>query len=334
MKTSIATLFLGLFAITNSAVAGGEGWYDDFDEAAAAAKEQNKDLFVDFTGSDWCGWCIKLDKEVFAHDEFLVPAKENYILVALDFPSGEEAKAKVPNPRRNEELQAKYDVGGFPTILMMTADGEVFAQTGYQKGGPEKYIEHMTEIATSGKKAMVEVKVVLDAFKAAEGDAKVAAWEKVAASLAALDQGSPFAGMLAEAVRWAITYDTDNSKGLKLRAVTALLDRGLFDDDLFAAGIELDPKNESGLYEKVVEGRFNNVQDDSTARAAIKALEGLAAVGFKDKETGLMMTFNAARWCDGPLEDAEMAKKLATAALALEPDDEDMIEALEEIIAG
>lgn len=333
MKTSIAAILLGLLATTNTATAGGEGWYDDFDEAVAAAKEQKKDLLVDFTGSDWCGWCIKLDKEVFAHDEFLVPAKENYILVALDFPSGEEAKAKVPNPERNEELQAKYDVGGFPTILMMTADGEVFAQTGYQAGGPEKYIEHMATIATNGKKAMTEVKVVLDAFKAAEGEAKVAAWEKVAATLAGLDQGSPFAGTLAEAVRWAITFDADNSKGLKLRAVEALLDGGVFDDDLYKAGLELDPKNESGLYEKVVEGRFNSVRDDDTARAAIQALEGLIAIGFKDKETGLMMTFNAARWCAGPLEDAEKAKVFAKAALALEPD-EDMTEALEEIIAG
>jgi len=106
-------------------------WYDDFDVAVEAAKREKKDLLVDFTGSDWCGWCIRLHKEVFDHAAFDAGVKDHFILVALDFPRGEAAKKKVPNPARNNELQQKYGVRGFPTILLMGADGEVYGKTGY-----------------------------------------------------------------------------------------------------------------------------------------------------------------------------------------------------------
>ena len=65
-------------------------------------------------------------KEVFDHAEFENGVKDHFILVALDFPNGAEAKAKVPNPERNKELQEQYGIRGFPTILLMSAEGEVF----------------------------------------------------------------------------------------------------------------------------------------------------------------------------------------------------------------
>lgn len=331
MKTALATLFLGLLA-TPSIAADGAVWYDDFDKAVAAAKEQKKDLFVDFTGSDWCGWCIRLHNEVFDHEEFLTAAQEKYVLVALDFPSGEEAKAKVPNPERNEELQAKYNIQGFPTILMMTVDGEVYAQTGYQRGGPKAYVEHMEEIATSGKKALVEVKEVITAFEAAAGEEKVKAWERVATTLKELDEGSPFATPLAEAVRWAMEFDADNAKGLKLRAVETLITRGIFDDGLYEAGTTLDPKNEKGLYEKVVDGRFNQVNDEKSALAALAALEVLSTMEFKDNKIAFSLNFRAAMWSNGPLNDAEAAKKYAQAAKEIGSEDQQLLDEIEKVL--
>ena len=141
------------------------------------AVAEGKDLLVDFTGSDWCGWCIKLHDEVFEHDIWMEGAQKDYILVALDFPRAEEIKAKVPNPERNEELQAKYGVRGFPTILMMTSDGEVYGRTGYQAGGPEKYLEHMAELRADGRKALKMSKRIQGAFEAAGDEAaKWKAW--------------------------------------------------------------------------------------------------------------------------------------------------------------
>ena len=85
MKTLViaacaATLSLG------TALAGGEGWTHDFEAAKKQAADENKDLLIDFIGSDWCGWCIKLNEEVFSHDEFKTGVKDKYVLVELDYP--------------------------------------------------------------------------------------------------------------------------------------------------------------------------------------------------------------------------------------------------------
>ena len=88
MKNSRSLLAsLLALAFTASAFAGGEGWSDNYAKALAQAKAEKKLVLVDFTGSDWCGWCIKLDKEVFSKPEFKTYAKENLVLVELDFPS-------------------------------------------------------------------------------------------------------------------------------------------------------------------------------------------------------------------------------------------------------
>jgi thioredoxin-related protein len=147
-------------------------WIADYDKAVEAAKAGNKDLFIDFTGSDWCGWCKRLEAEVFSKKEFLDEVQKDYVLVALDFPQGDEAKAKVPNPKRNDELLQKHGVTGFPTILLVTADGEVFAQTGYQAGGPVKYVESLKSLREGGRKALAECKEIVAKFAAAFGEEK------------------------------------------------------------------------------------------------------------------------------------------------------------------
>ncbi|MDP7246662.1 MAG: redoxin domain-containing protein [Planctomycetota bacterium] len=135
-------------------------WIPDFDQAVLLAEKQNKDLLVDFTGSDWCGWCTKLHEEVFQHEAFWRPILNDFILVALDYPRKDPAKAAVPNPKRNQELKAQYGIRGFPTLLLMTASGEVYGQTGYRKGGPELYVEHIRELQKSRPKTVSKSKPV------------------------------------------------------------------------------------------------------------------------------------------------------------------------------
>ena len=121
---------------------------NDLAAAQAKAKELKKDVLVDFSGSDWCGWCIKLDQEVFSKPEFLEAATKDYVLCVLDFPRKPENVAKIPEnlQKANRELMEKYGVQGFPTVLIMTADGNIIGQTGYQPGGPTAYVEHLKEI--------------------------------------------------------------------------------------------------------------------------------------------------------------------------------------------
>ena len=74
----------------SAAFAGGEGWTSDFEAAKKQAAEQKKDLLIDFTGSDWCGWCIKLNDEVFQKDAFKAGVKDKFVPVEIDFPQDEK----------------------------------------------------------------------------------------------------------------------------------------------------------------------------------------------------------------------------------------------------
>lgn len=127
------------------AFAGGEGWTSDFEAAKKQAAKEGKDLLVDFTGSDWCGWCIKLNKEVFQHDAFKTGVKDTFVLVEIDFPK-DKSKLSEQTQKQNKQLGEQYAVSGYPTILLCDAQGRPYAKTGYQEGGPEKYVAHLNEL--------------------------------------------------------------------------------------------------------------------------------------------------------------------------------------------
>ena len=127
-----------------SATFASDGWMTDFEAAKVKAKAENKPMLLDFTGSDWCGWCIKLDKEVFSEAAFKDYAAAELVLVELDFPRGKEQSAELK--AQNEALAKQYGVRGFPTILVLSPEGELIEKTGYQRGGPEAYVEHIKGI--------------------------------------------------------------------------------------------------------------------------------------------------------------------------------------------
>ena len=139
IKSSAAILAL---CCSGFALAAGEGWTSDFAAAKKQATESKKDLLMDFTGSDWCGWCIKLDKEVFSQDAFKAGVKETLVLVELDYPR-DKSKLSEETKKQNEELAKKYPVSGYPSIILADSDGKPYAATGYQAGGPEAYVKHL-----------------------------------------------------------------------------------------------------------------------------------------------------------------------------------------------
>lgn len=125
--------------VTTLASAADLQWTTDLPKAQAQAKAENKLVLVDFTGSDWCGWCIKLNKDVFSQTEFKDYAQKNLILVELDFPSKKPQSAALK--KANQELKKKYSVSGFPTIVVLNGEGkEVWKQVGYLSGGPKAFI--------------------------------------------------------------------------------------------------------------------------------------------------------------------------------------------------
>ncbi|RYD60467.1 MAG: thioredoxin family protein [Verrucomicrobiaceae bacterium] len=119
-------------------------WETDFELAKQRAKDEKKDLLVDFTGTDWCGWCIKLKKEVFDQPAFQEYAKKHLIMVELDFPRKKVLPEKLKE--QNKELAEKYEIQGYPTILLLNSKGREVARTGYQEGGPDKYIDHLKSL--------------------------------------------------------------------------------------------------------------------------------------------------------------------------------------------
>ena len=326
MPSLSSTLAIGLLATLATPAAADEVnvWIGDFDQAVEIAKRDGKDLFVDFTGSDWCKWCIQLHNEVFDHEQFLVAAQKDYVLVALDYPNSEEAKAKVPNPKRNEELSKKYQISGFPTVLLMTAEGDVFGRTGYQAGGPEAYVEHMAALRKSGRAALAE---------AAEGEQRLVVLDRVLAKLDELGADSAVAGRLVPSAKAAFVIDAQDEKGLLTRTVKLLLMTGRADDEVLAAGRRLDPKNEQGLLEQVVEAQCKSVDSLEAVEADVQAVLALDKLGpMKDKELAERMYVNSAVWCSRYLEDPANAKLLANKALALEPEDPELVAVLLEIV--
>lgn len=201
MKTFIKLCAAMLALHTSGHVfAGGEGWLTDIDAAKKSASESKKDLLIDFTGSDWCGWCIKLNDEVFKHDAFKTGVKDSFVLVEIDFP---REKGKLPEDvrKRNTELGEKYAVQGYPTILLCDAEGKPYAATGYEEGGPEKYVSHLNELRKNKSKrdeafakaakasGLEKAKVLIAALDAMKVDEKVAAnfYGDIAAQIRAAD---------------------------------------------------------------------------------------------------------------------------------------------------
>lgn len=179
-------------------------WVKDWAKAVAQAKAEGKDLLIDFTGSDWCGWCVKLEGEVFSEAKFLEQATKQFVFVFLDFPRGAEPKKAVVDPAMNEKLKEAYGVQGFPTIILANAEGLPYARTGYQDGGPEPYLAHLAELRTKG----VAIKAL-----AAKGKSDAAAFKEGFPALAE-------AGFLAHP-DWAWTLaqaekaDADGKLGFK-----------------------------------------------------------------------------------------------------------------------
>jgi thioredoxin-related protein len=125
-------------APANQATPSKPGWMTSYEEGQQEAKANNKLVLLDFTGSDWCGWCVLLDREVFSKPKFKEYASKNLVLVELDFPKTKPVSDATR--KQNLRLAQRYQIQGFPTIIVLNGDGEVVGEFGYVKGGPDAFI--------------------------------------------------------------------------------------------------------------------------------------------------------------------------------------------------
>ena len=138
------TLFFALAAILvfagRSAFAGDVSWTTNLSQAKSQAASEKKLVLLDFTGSDWCPWCVKMDKEVFDQKAFADFATNKLVLVKLDFPQSKKQPAA--EKAQNTELAKEFNIEGFPTYVLLDASGkEVRRQVGYLPGGPSEFIK-------------------------------------------------------------------------------------------------------------------------------------------------------------------------------------------------
>lgn len=142
MKYLRKTLILcGLAATMQTALAE---WGTDLPAAQARAQRENKAMLLNFTGSDWCGWCMKLQAEVFSQREFQAFAARHLVLVEIDFPkrrpqTGAQQKA-------NRELAKRFGVRGYPALVLLNPQGNEIARTGYRPGGAEPFIQEVAKM--------------------------------------------------------------------------------------------------------------------------------------------------------------------------------------------
>jgi thioredoxin-related protein len=145
MKTIFTAVFFLLFS-TLSFAQESLTWHTDLEKAISISQKEKKPIMLFFTGSDWCGWCIRLQKEVFKTPEFIEWAKANVVLVDVDFPRVNKQSEATKN--QNNLLQQQFGVQGYPTCWFVspekTKEGKYnltqLGSQGYMAGGPATWI--------------------------------------------------------------------------------------------------------------------------------------------------------------------------------------------------
>jgi protein disulfide-isomerase len=139
----IALIFLACCAALQLRAAE-TAWTTDVPQALAQAKKENKMVLLDFTGSDWCSWCMKFKKEALDTTEFKDYSDKNLVLIEVDFPNRKPQSDALKSA--NKALGEKYKVDGYPTFVVLNKDGkEVGRQDGYKPGGPKAFIAELDD---------------------------------------------------------------------------------------------------------------------------------------------------------------------------------------------
>lgn len=133
-----------LLALVISSIASAQNWETNWDEASTKAKQNNQNIILVFSGSDWCGPCIKLDREIWQSAEFQSFANEHWVLLRADFPRKKKNELPEIQVAENARLAEKYnEYGYFPLVVLLNSEGKVLGKTGYKNISVKGYIEEL-----------------------------------------------------------------------------------------------------------------------------------------------------------------------------------------------
>ena len=127
-----------------NAAAPAAEWITDYPRALARAQAEHRNVFLFFTGSDWCGWCKRLDGEILSTAEFKDYAKAKLILVKLDYPRQLEQPDALKH--QNKALAGQYKIRGYPTVIVLNPAGKQVKELGYQEGGPVPFVSALRAV--------------------------------------------------------------------------------------------------------------------------------------------------------------------------------------------
>ena len=123
------------------------GWTEDYKKACLDAKTGGKLVLLAFSGSDWCGWCVKMDRDIYSQKKFVSKAKHKFVLVMIDNPKNKSILSKLAKSQ-NRELCETFKVCGFPTSIVVRPDGtEVTRFVGYKGEGVQAFLKELDAVA-------------------------------------------------------------------------------------------------------------------------------------------------------------------------------------------
>ena len=145
MKNLVRTTLIALGLLCAVSVRAESPWSTDYKKAQEEAKTSHKLVLLNFTGSDWCGYCIQLDRAILSQPQFKDYATKNLVLVELDFPRRKAQPAETR--KQNQELAERYQIEGFPTLVVLNGDGKtVWRYEGYYAGGVAAFLAELDRV--------------------------------------------------------------------------------------------------------------------------------------------------------------------------------------------
>uniref|UniRef100_UPI0040498C09 thioredoxin family protein n=1 Tax=Flavobacterium sp. TaxID=239 RepID=UPI0040498C09 len=136
-----------IVTILFSVLAFSQDWKLDFEAAKKLANDENKNIIIVFSGSDWCAPCIKLDRNIWQSQAFKKQATENWIIVKADFPRKKANQLEEKQTAKNRKLAEKYNMeGSFPLVIVADKSGKVLGKMGFKNVSPEEYIKMIQEV--------------------------------------------------------------------------------------------------------------------------------------------------------------------------------------------
>ena len=134
--------FIHVFAILMCLSTFSQNWETSYDNSITRAKEESKKLLVVFQGSDWCGPCIKLSKEIWSTEFFVDYSDKSYVMLQVDFPRRKKNSLSESQKEQNAVLAEKFNPRGyFPFVAVLNSSGKLIGEIGYENTTPQKFIE-------------------------------------------------------------------------------------------------------------------------------------------------------------------------------------------------